>query len=255
MILGSKGKSRFNERSEKIVNSILKEEGLELNDDTLVSSVMAKYGSIDPNHAKQLEFLYDGSWSFRRTAAAVVEGYYRHPQPEIFNLVPLIKFLSKHLDGIPFMDEWNPEKSGDYDPTRAAHFLDAEYKLFGSYQREGEQIDYLHSEAKKELYPYPKGDNHESRIITNHQLYNLYINGWFKKQEDKIAKIILSKDLTPSIALNVLAENWEWYVTPTAFRNMTHDIEYCIYCAEEFPDNPEARKEFRKVVMAIHNPN
>lgn len=246
---------KLSEGSKKIIDAILEEEGLELNDEIIVDSIMNKYGSIDANIAQQLKLLYDGSWSLRTIAVSIVGAFRDHPQPEIFNLVPLIKFLSKHLQGIPFMSEWDVERSGDYDPTRPGDFLDATYKLFGSYHREGEKIDYIHEETDlKKINNLPKGDNEESQVITDYSYYVAYAKGWFKEREEKIAKVILSKDLTPSEALNVLAKYWKFYVTPKVFKNMTDDIEYCIYCAEEFPDTPEARKEFRHAVQAIHQP-
>lgn len=236
---------------------MLEEEGLTLDEDTIFDALMYKYGSTNKNHAFQLMLLYAGKLDLRNTAGAVAEQYYDHKHPEIDNLVGFIEWLENHLEGISFAKEYDPMQSGDYNPKEPAHWLDGMYTLMQSYQREGEMIDSMRQIPVLEEYfnGVPEGEGGESKIITSHELYNLYRGGWFKEQAVAIERELNSPDITPSKALSMLRENWELYTSSTSFRNMNRCIEYCIYCAADFPDTPEARKAFRHVVQAIHLPS
>lgn len=238
-----------------IVAKLLEEEKLSLNEDTVFKALMFRYGSVNRKHAWQIMNLYSGTWDLRRTARAVAEQYYDHKQPEIKRLIYFIEWLEKHLEGIPFSAEWDM-KSGDYDPTRPLEQLFSMYYLFERYVEEGEQIDSIHRDASFGDYfaGVSEGEEGISQVITSHELYNLYKNGYFQDQAEAIKQELESPDITPSKVLNMLRENWEFYTTPSTFRNMNKCIEYCICCAAEFPDNPEARREFRHAVQEIHLP-
>ena len=241
-----------------IVANILQEEGLPLNEDTVFDALMFKYASVNQTHAHQIMDLYNGTYDLRRTAGAVAEQYYDNKHPDIERLIPFIEWLEKHLEGVPFASEWDPNESGDYDPTRPEHWLDDMYNLVEVYVREGESVDLLrsnHINAKTKFFEgVPEGEGGESEVITSNALYNLYKKGYFKDLAEDIRKELSSPDITPSKALSILRENWDLYTTPRSFHGINRCLEYCIYCAAKFPDTPEARKEFRHIIREIHLP-
>ena len=146
-------------------------------------------------------------YNLRDAAATIAEQYYTPATPEIKTILPFIAWLEETLDGISFSTDWDPNQSGDYDPTRPAHFLDSMYKTFD-------------------------------------------IKG-FTEQARSIKKEIESPTLTPSKALSILRKNWKFYNT---FPTMNRCIEYCIYCAAEFPDNSDVREEFCHAIRQIQLP-
>lgn len=192
-----------------------------------------------------------GEYDLRSTAGAVVEQYYSNSHPGIKELVHFINWLDHHLQGIPFSPIWDPNISGDYDPTRPAHFLSTLFEIFESYERAGKSIDSLRRNPmlKKHLESLLEGEGGESHIITSNQLYRLYKSGFFKERAIEIKKKISSPDITPSVALSILSQNWEYYVTPACFHNLNRCIEYCIYGANDFPDNDYYRESFMNLIQ------
>ena len=244
-------------QDEYIITSIMREEHLSITSELIRDAILHKYGSISPIHAGQIALLYNpdvNNWDLRHTACAVAESYCTdHKHPEIDNLVNFVAWAEKHLEGIPFMKEHDPHKTGDYDPTRPAVWLESLYNHLERYTREAEYIDelhYLHPDRYKNILP---GNGGESNIVTNHNEYNAAKGGWYHNQAQAIEAAINSPDFTPSKGLSILREYWTYYVTPSVFRAIGAPIAYCLYCAAEFPDTPESRKEFRRAVYAIHD--
>ena len=79
-----------------------------------------------------------------------------------------------------------------------------------------------------------------------HKTYHL--NGDLESAE-LIKKSIESPNLMPSEALKILHDRWDFY---SKFPTMNKCLEYCILCAEKFPDAPESRREFKRAVKQIH---
>jgi len=245
-------------QDEYIITSIMREENISLTSELIRDAIVHKYGSISTLHARQITLLYRTdipTWDLRRTACAVAESYCTdHKHPEIDNLVNFVAWAEKHLEGIPFMREHDPFRTGDYDPTRPMTWLESLYQHLERYEKEAEIIDELHAlhpDYYKDVLP---GNGGESCIVTNHNEYNAAKGGWHHKQAKSIEALIKSPDFTPSKGLSILRKYWPYYVTPSVFRSIGTPIAYCLYCAEEFPDTPEARNEFRHAVYAIHVP-
>lgn len=192
-----------------------------------------------------------GEYDLRSAAGAVVEQYYSNAHPGIKELVHFINWLDHHLQGIPFSPIWDPNISGDYDPTRPAHFLSPLFELFESYEMAGKSIDSIHRtpSLKNHFESSLEGEGGESPIITSHALYVKYKTGFFGDRAIEIKKKISSPDITPSIALSIISKNWEYYVTPACFHNLNRCIEYCIYGAHDFPDNDYYRANFMKFIQ------
>lgn len=187
--------------------------------------------TLKNNLSMVLEILDDENSDLRRAAATVAAQYYSNAQPGIEKLTFFIAWLEKHLNGIPFVEEYVPEKHGDYDPRRPAHFLGGMYQLLESYQQDG--------------------NAGTSRLLTTPKLQKLYAEDFFKHTAEKIKETLLSPALTPSAALALLSENWELYSTPSFFRNINKCIEFCIYCATDFPDSDDARTELAGIIRTL----
>lgn len=84
-----------------VLKKILEVEGLNLDEDTIMSAILHQHCSVSATHAMQIKSLFDGSWNFRRTVVAVIDQYYDHHHPEVERLVSLIAWLERHLEGIP----------------------------------------------------------------------------------------------------------------------------------------------------------
>ncbi len=244
-------------KDEQIIRAILAEENLPLSSEVIRDAVMYKYGSTG-RHAGQLTLMYRDdmtNWNLRETACAVAESYCgTHKHPEVDNLVHLVEWAEKHLEGIPFMSEYNPYKTGDYDPTRPEVWLDSLYLHLECYDQEAQRIDDLRKTNPKYFKGVLPGEGGESRVITNNLEYKAAKGGWHREQAEAIKAVITSPDFTPSQALAILREYWTYYVTPAEFCYIGSPIAFCLYCAAEFPDTPEARREFRHAVFSIHAP-
>ena len=190
--------------------------------------------------------LYDGTFDLRQASARIVEQCYSN-ELSVNSILPLIKWVRQHLEGIPF--------SSIYNPTRPYEALECLYELLEFYNEEGKKIDSVRMSFghNGEFDNIPAGEEGLSEVINSQELYNLYKSGWFIQQADIVRININSNTITPSQALNVLIDNFKYYTRPTQFSNINMVVEYCIYCVYIFPDSESARKEFIDVVQQIYN--
>lgn len=198
--------------------------------------------------------LYDGTFDLRQASARIVEQCYSN-ELSVNSILPLIKWVRQHLEGIPFSSIYNSEYTGDYNPTRPYEALECLYELLEFYNEEGKKIDSVRTSFghNGEFDNIPAGEEGLSEVINSQELYNLYKSGWFIQQADIVRININSNTITPSQALNVLIDNFKYYTRPTQFSNINMVVEYCIYCVYIFPDSESARKEFIDVVQQIYN--
>lgn len=198
--------------------------------------------------------LYDGTFDLRQASARIVEHCYSN-ELSVNSILPLIKWVKQHLEGIPFSSIYNPEYTGDYNPTRPYETLECLYELLEVYNEEGKKIDSVRRSFghNGEFDNIPAGEEGLSEVINSQELYNLYKSGWFIQQADMVRININSNTVTPSQALNILTDNFKYYTRPTQFSNINKVVEYCIYCVYIFPDSESARKEFIGVVQQIYN--
>lgn len=66
-----------------------------------------------------------------------------------------------------------------------------------------------------------------------------------------IKKRLVSDDFTPSEALRILGDHWQLYIAPNNTCKVNEMVEYCVICADDFPDTEEERLEFERILEIL----
>lgn len=98
--------------------------------------------------------------------------------------------------------------------------------------------------------PYISGDYDPRRpTLWLSDMYKCYQIDGQPETAETIKKIIESPDLTPSKALRILHDNWQFY---SSFPTINRCIEYCVLCVKNFPETQKSWQEFHRAVNQIH---
>ena len=248
-------------RSRIIVGKILQEEGIEVSGKTMEDLTLYRYGSQDVIHAAAIGSLYaDDGYDLRQAALSVVSVYWDHSRNDIGRVVKLLNWLAETLDGIGWAIGDDYHGPASWNPARPELGLEELHTMLMSYDESAAMIDRHWASAGNREYmtrmgaipgeePTPLFGCH----IKDNQTYNLAKSGWFREQAEEVRQKLEAHEMSPSDAMQTLVEYWDYYSAPT-FKNINHRIEYIVRCAAEFPDTPELRKEFRRIVCLLSQP-
>lgn len=244
-----------------MIEKILQEEGKDFSEETVKELALYRYGSQDKEHASAIEALYaDDHYSLRQAVLKVIAVYSDHSRADIGRVPMLLAWMADHLEGVGWASADDYYGPASWSPAHPELGLSELHTELMTYDESATMIDRHWASAGNREYltrmgAVPGEEPHHLHgcHITDHQTYNLAKSGWFREQADEVRQKLEAHEMTPSDALRTLIEYWEYYSDPY-FRRINHRIEYIVRCAAEFPDTPELRKEFRRIVCSLSQP-
>lgn len=227
------------------IKKIANEEKIEVNGAMFEELFWEKYVGCDKNYQCIIKNLYKGSQNLRQAIISTLDVMAYSKKYKSFQNVEFVK-LVRDMIGTADWDESLNDEYLDYKISDRKRIVNNIADILTTISNE---LDYRSNIAvqttilpKIQPWELPIRDTRYAEILNNKSNYDPKKIASLKIEEEKLRSIFSVDNIRPSIILDLLIENWEYFWN---FNTVYEAIQYCVILSDRVNDKPILRKKMR----------